>query len=223
MQGKGEKRHLTQREAAKVFGVSEQRVGQILKPGGLLEGAACMVSGRRVVDMFHSDAVSYLARRRGAAPVAPPPPPMPTLPLSTAEFAPSSLKEMKHQDEIRECWGMTVGEVIGKYGSLPAFADLMKGMDKVESIQARRFDTQRKSGELISREFVKKQILGLVERTNQRLLTDLPATLASDVLTMCENGTTREALTEEIKRHLSRELLVAKNDTRKAIKRATYD
>ncbi len=205
------KQYKTLDEAAKHYKVTRAAVAhQTKKPKGKLADALVMVAGKKRIDMGHAAAKAWVPTRRVAR--APPD--------SSEDIESASGGGLEMESEVRRYWDYTLRQIIERYGTMPIFASMLQAADKVESINARRLDSDRKTGELISRDFVKKHILGLVEQVFQRMLADLPVTLASEVHTMCATDATLEEVQQAIHDAVSRELRTIKKDTTKEIRRA---
>ncbi len=205
------KRYKTLDEAAIHYKVTRAAVAhQTKEPKGKLAAALVMVAGKKRINMDHAAAKAWVPSRRVAR--APPD--------SSADVEAASGGGLEIEEEIRKYWDYTLRHIIERYGTMPIFASMLQAADKVESINARRLDSDRKTGELISREFVKKHILGLVEQIFQRMLAEMPVKLASEVHTMCATGATLEEVQQSIHDAVSRELRTIKKDTTKEIKRA---
>jgi hypothetical protein len=127
------------------------------------------------------------------------------------------------EDQIRAYWGHTLREIVDQHGTIAAFYTLLQAGDKIESIHAKRLAADKSTGELISREYVSKHVLSILEKINQRLLTEMPIKLSYEIHGKCSTGASAEDVQESIKAAISRELKSAKRDTIRAIKNATTD
>lgn len=125
------------------------------------------------------------------------------------------------EEEIRAYWTWTLEDIVRKCGTMPVFATLLQAADKIEAIHLRRLQADKQTGELISREYVSRNVMSLIERIFQRLLTETPVSLAFEVHGKCETGATTEQIQQAIHDALSRELRTIKADTKKAIRDAT--
>jgi hypothetical protein len=206
------KRYLNFTEAGKVYNCERVSVRAAASKPQLLQPAIVEHNGKRLVDMEHPAARAYRLEHRVTNPDAP------------SRVIPTSgpmTDDPTVGAEIRAVWKWTIEDVFTKCGSLPAFSSLLQSIDKIESIHAKRLAADKSTGELISREYVSKHVLGLIERMFQRLLTDLPVGLSYEVHGKCATGATVEAIQESIRTAVTRELKSVKADTRKAIRNAS--
>lgn len=207
----GDSQYLNQTQAARVYQCDPKAIRNAMSKGKALHAATVERNGRRYVNMNHRAAKAYRAEYR----IADPDEAARTVePSARGEETPADIPE-----EIRECWSWTLEDIIRKCGTRQAFAHLLAAADKIESIHSKRLDSDKKTGDLISREFVQKHVVGLIERVFQRLLTDAPVKLSYEVFGLCETGATVEQVQDAIKAGLSRELKTIKRDTAKALKK----
>lgn len=206
-------RYIGQSPAAKIYACTIPAIAAAMKPGKGLFDAVVQIGEGRKIDMEHPAALEY--RKAHRMRIKEPDPIPPTVQNTMGGRAGTAI-----EGEIRKYWDYTLGQIVDKFGTMPAFASMLQAADKVESIHARRLEADRKTGELISREFVKKNILSLVERVFQRLLAEMPVGLATEVHTMCSTNATLEEVQQAIHDAVSRELKTLKRDTKREIKRA---
>ena len=206
-------RYIGQSAAAKIYACTVPAIAAAMKPGKGLFDAVVQIGSGRKIDMEHPAALEYRKAHRMRVKGSDPVPP--TVSNTMGGRAGAAI-----EGEIRKYWDYTLGDIVAKFGTMPAFASMLQAADKVESIHARRLEADRKTGELISRGFVKKNILGLVEQIFQRLLAEMPVSLATEVHTMCSTGATLEEVQQAIHDGVARELKTIKRDAKKEIKRA---
>lgn len=125
------------------------------------------------------------------------------------------------EPEIRAYGEYTLNQIVSKFGTRAAFKDVLSSIDKIESIHQKRLASDKSTGELINRDYVRRHVLGLVERVFQHLQTSMPVKLGYEVHGMCQTGATVEEVKEVIQKAVSRELKAVKKDTQKAIKNAS--
>ena len=116
---------------------------------------------------------------------------------------------------------MTLDELLKRYGTLAIFKDLVTAQDKIEGIYAKRLSADKSTGELIEREYVRKHVLGLIEATNQRMLTEVPQNLGIRIHGLCQTGASPEQCQELLQNGISRELKSIKQDVQRSIKNAS--
>lgn len=204
------KRYVILAEAAKLYGVRRQSISDASKPGKPLEFAVAKQDGRRVWDMTHPAMLAYKGGPNWTA-----------LDDSLAPEAPSTEGTVETlPEDVRQFWKWTVERIIRTHGTFDKFYRLVQSMEKVESIQEKRQKNRRESGKLISRELVQKHVFSLIEKLFQRLLQDLPVTLALDIHGMCESGATIEEVQAAIKNAISIELGDAKKGIARGIRKS---
>lgn len=198
------KRYLNQSEASRVYACTTNTVNKAIAPGKQLHPAVVKRDGMKLIDMQHPAAKAYRASHR--------------VDVAKADAAARDVSN-ELPEKIRECWDLSLGEIFTRYGSLGAFKDVLTATDKIEAIQARRVDSDRKAGDLISRVYVKRHVMGLVEQVFQRLLTDMPVRLAMEIHGICSTGATMEDVQQRLHDGVSRELKTLKRDARSKVKR----
>ena len=207
------KRYLNQVEAGDLYGCKRQTVGAAMKKGKALYAATVKRDGVRLVDIKHPAAKAYRAGHRV------------TNSRATARTidtpAPSRMTANDVEEDIRAYWDWTLKQIFQKCGTLAAFAQLLTAAHKIESIHAQRLDSNKKTGDLISRDYVSRNVFGLIEAVFQRLLTEAPVRLSLEVHGRCETGATLEEIQQVIKDAIARELKTIKRDATKAIKDAS--
>jgi hypothetical protein len=201
-------RYLNQTQAAKHYGVKRQSIGHVMKPGKALYEAIVDRPDGRMIDMEHPAAVEYRKHER------------PRTESGPRVVASREMSVADIEPEVRAYWGWTLENIVQKCGTMSAFSSLLQAADKIESIHSRRLESDRKTGELIPRDYVSRHVLGLVERICQRMLTDMPTTLSLEVHGRCSTGATVEDVREMIQAAVSDELSTLKADTKKQIRKA---
>ena len=183
-----------------------------MKKGKALHPATVTRDGKRLVDMKHPAAKAWRAGSRIANPTE--------TAVTRDTPQPQDMQPHDVDENIRDYWDWTLKQVIQKCGSVPAFYQLLQAVEKIESIHAKRLDSNKKTGDLIARDYVSCNVFGLIERVFQRLLAEAPVRLSLEVHGRCETGATVEDIQQVIKEGISRELKTVKRDAKKAIKDA---
>lgn len=206
-------RYINQTQAADLYVCSRVAIRNMMAPGKALHPATVKRDGRRYIDIEHPAAKAYRVAERIENP------------RETARTIDTPQpREMGPEDiekDIRDYWDWTLGDIIKKCGTMARFEAFLKSGLTIETIYARRLESDKKTGELISREYVHKHVLGLLERVFQRLLSEVPVSLALEVHGRCQKGATNEEIEEAIHDRISSELSTVKKDTKKAIRDAT--
>jgi hypothetical protein len=163
----------------------------------------------------HSDAApTKPARSRTKAPRKPPAPgpagapageevPAPPTPVSPIGRHAPELDESGYAEELRE-W--TLFEIATRFGTLRAFKDHLEAHEKLERARKLRLDNEETEGRLIERELVKTHVMGAIEGTNRRLLTDTPKTLARTLYAMHAAGASLEEAEAQTRRLIGDQL-----------------
>jgi hypothetical protein len=151
---------------------------------------------------------SYGIRHEVAARVPPPPragddPDLSLLPEDIRAFADLSLKAL-----------------VKRFGTDSRFIEWLKATKMIEDVKAVQLKTAEAEGELISRDFVKTHMIGVIEETNVRLLNDAPRTIAARVIEAARSGETRESIEETIREIMSTQIRGLKDKITRAIKNA---
>jgi predicted DNA-binding protein (UPF0251 family) len=205
-----ELRYVTQSDAARLFGVKRQAIARAMEPGRPLEMAKVRRDGKVLLDMRSDAAMSY---RTG--------PDWSLLNTGPAETSDTSGTPESLPEDVRKYWSWTLSRCIRVHGTLRGFADLLTAMAKVEQIEERKLRRKADSGTLVSKELVKQHVFSLVERTNIRLIQDLPVALAIEVHQQCKAGATVEEIQGTIMEAVSTEMEMTKKEVARGIRRAT--
>ena len=206
------KRYLNQTEAGKVYDCNRKAIYAQMAKGKLLHAATVTRGGVRMIDMQHRAAKAYRAAYR----ISNPDETARTIDTPVA----SRMTADDVEEEIRNYWDWTLKQIIHRCGTMPAFAQLLAAADKIESIHGKRLDADKKTGDLIPRDYVSRNVFGLIEALFQRLLTDLPVRLSLEVHGRCQTGATLEDIQQVVKTAVERELKTIKRDAKKEIKNA---
>lgn len=185
-------RLVSRAEFARLCGVSK---AAITKACGKLLAGACEADR---LDVDHPAAAAYLgskrspAKRTDAAPttgakrrrIAARPTTANRKPSRKRPSAPTARRPKREPgppaatpDEL-DAYADLLGPIIEKFGTARGFADWLKASKDIEAIRARQLENEEAEGRLISRDFVKTHVLGLVEACWRRLLQDATKTIA---------------------------------------------
>lgn len=193
--------------AAEFFVCTPPAITKAVRVGGVLHSAVVEINEKRKINLHHPDAQNWRQAERLAAEQV-------DVPTMTGV-------DPVLEEKVRKYLDYTVRDILNKFGTMKLWADLLTAADKIEKIHSQRLQSDRSTGELISRRYVKTRVLGMYERIFLELLSDLPTTLASEVHNMCEIGGTLEEVQQTIHNSLSRAIATVKDDTVKEIRNAT--
>ena len=218
------RKYLTTAQFAEYTGASPRAINAATKPGKELSDVRRKSDTK--IDITHPQAVAWKAKyaakgkgvpleQVGAGPKPGRPPRNPTPPEAEEVVGVVALP-----DNIRECLDWTLLEIVSKCGTMVAFKDLLEATLKIEKINTERITSDKKSGELIGREYVRTHVLSLIEALAMRLLADVPPTLAIRLHSAAASGATIEEMQALIRKSLEREIKGVKDKTRKRIKNA---
>lgn len=194
-------------EAARIYDCTPPAIRKAMEPGGALAKAVKKKGAKRYIDSEHAQALAYRSEHR-------------VLGATGAPTNAVSSTDADIPEDIRKVWDWTIERVFAECGSVAAFDKLMAGIERVENIHAKRMTADRLAGDLVSRDFVRKHVFGLVEQLSQRLLNDLPITLSYVVHGKCKTGASAEDIQQAIRTGITREIKSAKADVTKEIKNA---
>lgn len=195
---------ISKADLAQKAGRSRATIGKLCL--GRLKPA--LVRGK--VDAGHPAVVQYLSER-GIDQTAP---------------APSKAKRLKvdgHKDDgtpgsISSLSALTLGEIARRFGGEEEFSAWLKDAKLVEDIRERRLKNEETEGSLISRTLVVSALLGLIEEQNQRLLSELPKTLARTLHAHAAAGIPLEQSEREIRQTLGKTLENTKSKVTRRLK-----
>ena len=108
---------------------------------------------------------------------------------------------------------LTIREISAKFGSeedgdAPQihFENWLKSLSLIEAIREKRLKNERSEGSLIEREIVAGALFSLIEEQNQRLLTDIPKTLARTIRAHAVSNTPLEQSEKEVRNVIGKTL-----------------
>ncbi len=94
---------------------------------------------------------------------------------------------------------LTVRQVAQKFGGQAQFQNWLKSLHIIENIRERRLKNEEYEGSLVERSRVESALFGLHEEQNQRLLGDLPKTLARTIRDQAISGAPLETSEREVR------------------------
>ena len=113
---------------------------------------------------------------------------------------------------------MTLHEISMIHGTNEEFKQWLAARKTQEEVIERELKNKQRLGEVISREFVEKNIFGLIEELMSRLLVDAPNNLVSRVYAHKEAGDSKEEAAETIRRELGKLAKATKTQVEKRMK-----
>ena len=117
---------------------------------------------------------------------------------------------------------MTLLHIYRRFGTFRTLIDYIDSVKKLEEIQLRQVKTARERGELVPKELV-VNIFSFVEEAHARVLTDVPATLSRLLTSIMESEPEQEELEAMIAEELSKELINAKININKSLRKLKKD
>lgn len=196
---------------AKLCGVTYEAIKYAMKDDGPLKDAA----QGAIIDANHPDAVAYMMKHFGAAPILVGGAAIKNAKKTTDRQALPTEEQMIERgtmnaprgvppipyvgghietlaEDVRAFAGWTLRDLIAHFGSDFAFVDWLKAYKAMEDIHAKQLANAETEGELIHRDLVEKVIFGNIETMTVRLLTDGSKTIARKVFEMAKAGRTVE-------------------------------
>ncbi len=216
-------RYVSRSQLARMAGVSAAAVTMACNK--TLQGA---VFGRKV-DIEHPDVVEWLKVDRSAGNKAP---------RKKKDVVPVEKKrgqaafQQKKRDQslqnISDMSGMdvdmfgnmTINQILSQFGTETAFGEWVKMTKVLEEIREKRIKNAKTQGELISREYVRTHMFGLIEIVNTRLLNDAPVSLAARVSQLVRAGEDDKSVEDFIRSEISTHIGALKSRMTTAVKHA---
>lgn len=94
---------------------------------------------------------------------------------------------------------LTVRQIAQKFGGQAQFQNWLKSLHIIENIRERRLKNEEHEGSLIERTRVESALFSLIEEQNQKLLSDLPKTLARTIRDQAISGAPVEQSEREVR------------------------
>lgn len=212
------KRLVSKADFARLTGKSRSGITKLCK--GKLSPA---LDGDRI-DLSHEAAASYIAEHRTTSAPAPEVPRQrrPSSPRAAAKAKPAPRKSPKPRpkrapkpvDESRdaasypepdefgfaeELADLTLRQIADKLGTVPAYKDHLEAHLKREHAVQKRLANEQTMGNLVERERVATHVFGVINGAFERLLRDVPRSLASRVHALVVAGGSIEELEKLIR------------------------
>jgi hypothetical protein len=149
--------------------------------------AACLPGGR--IDAAHPGAAAWCAKRGIDPRVLRELGPLPVTPATKPVRAPKTVSSEPVSEPVADALlDLTLREITERFGSFQGFADYIDARKKIADTYARELKNADSRGLLISRAFVRTHVIGLIEATNRRLLSDTPKTLCRELYALAKSS-----------------------------------
>lgn len=102
-------------------------------------------------------------------------------------------------EDMAEYADRTLREIVDEFGTNPVFFDLLKAVEKIESIRERRLRNDKVEEKLVSKVLMKKGIIDPMDTMLRRLLTDGSKTIARRVDAMSNAKKTQIEMEEFVR------------------------
>jgi hypothetical protein len=127
------------------------------------------------------------------------------------------LDDAGYSDELAD---YTLGEIVEKFGSVRAYADVTEANGKRERARSLRLKNDVFEGRLIDRDLVEKGVLGAFDAAFRRLVTDIARTVTRRVFSYAQGGESVETAERYAAGQISDQLKRAKVAAARALKSA---
>lgn len=204
---------ISRADLARLAGVSRAAIGKACH--GRLSGA---LHGDRI-DLTDRAVQSYLAEH-GATDAAPPEQPKPPERKPGAPM-PESAPELDDVGYSSELGDFTLHEIIQRFGTIRSYKDLLEANEKRERALKNHLDNEQRRGNLITRDLVQTHVVGLVDATNKRLLSDAAKTIASRLYAMAKGGTPIEDAERAVREIISTHVAPTKRKVVRTLREAS--
>lgn len=182
-------------ELARIAGVSKAAVTKLVR--GRLKDA---LDGEKI-DLGHPEAQKYLLSK-GVDPTA--------IGQIEPEYPEPHDLEGFEDDGSSEAIGalgkLTLDEIGERFGGLKAFDVWQKRAKTKEEIREKRLKNEETEGSVISRDFVRTHIFGLLEALSRRLLSDASRTIARRLYSAAKAGVPIEEAEQTVRSILEQNL-----------------
>ena len=111
---------------------------------------------------------------------------------------------------------MTLDEIFRRFGTMRSVIDHCDALKKIEDIEMRQTKNAKERGDLIPRAVV-KTMLGHFDEAHARMLSDVPAALATLIHPLCGGSIEKEKLEEMIRDTNSKDINAAKAKVRRKV------
>ena len=92
---------------------------------------------------------------------------------------------------------LTLGELISRFGTDGAFVDWLKALKMICDIEEKNIKNAEKRGELVSRDLIKRGIIGTIEETFRRMLTDGAKTISADIAALSRTDASQSHMEQD--------------------------
>jgi hypothetical protein len=152
----------------------------------------------------------------------PPTPAQPTVRRRGAEPKPElpDQPENAGSDEDLTELSRLLDPLIPRFGNGRGFKDWLSSRKDIEIILGKSQSRQLARGLLVPREFIELHVIGLIEGTQQRLLTDTARSLVRDLYARANSGSSLEDAERSVKKILGKQLDGLKTKASAAIRNA---
>lgn len=192
------------------------------------------------IDLDHEAAAAYVAACRDGdgpkpkparAPTPKPkpaqkPPRKPTGSSDPPEFevaAPTEHRRAPHVDRetgyCDELADWTLAEIVEQFGTIRSFKDILEAHEKRERARKNRLDNEQTEGNLIERERVRTHVLGFIEASHKRILSDAAKTVAKRAMGLVKAGASVEELEKFVRDTLGSILRPARDAATRNLRR----
>lgn len=193
-------------ELARIAGVTKAAVTKLVK-GRLREA----LDGEKI-DLGHPEAQKYL-RGKGVDPTLVPP----------VEPEPEHEEVEGYDDDgSSESMGLlgklTLDEIGERFGGLKAFDVWQKRLKTKEEIKEKRLKNEETEGSVISRDFVRTHLFGLLEELSRRLLADASRTIARRLYSAAQAGVSIEEAEATVRSILEQNLQRVRDQAKRRLR-----
>lgn len=192
---------------ARIAGVTKAAVTKLAR--GRLKDA---LDGDKI-DLGHPEAQKYL-KTKGVDPTAigqiePEDPPHHKLP---------GFEDEGDSESMGLLGKLTLDEIGERFGGLKAFDVWQKRAKVKEEIREKRLKNEETEGSVISRDFVRTHLFGLLEELSRRLLSDASRTIARRLYSAAQSGVSIEEAEQTVRSILEQNLQRARDQAKRRLK-----
>lgn len=202
------KQLITRTQFAKRAGVGRSAITQLSAAGKAL--APANVDGK--VDVGHPAAIKYL-KKKGVDPTFTPD-------VEPEQHEVAGVSDDGTAETMVHVGRMTLDEIGERFGGVDAFESWQKRLKTKEEIREKRLKNEETEGAVISREFVKTHIFGLLEELSRRLLSDASRTITRRTYASAQAGLGLEEAEAVVREIIGTNLERAKTRTKKKLNEA---
>lgn len=126
----------------------------------------------------------------------------------------------REMPDISELPEMTLREIAFYHGTDEEFRGWADAFKKVQDGIEKELKNKKLKGDVIERDFVDTQIIGLIQEMTSRMLVDYPRKIVEMVYAHCESGDVKEEAENSVREELGKPIQAAKAQIVKRIKNA---